>query len=71
MARRSKLEIEIDEWNAEHFVCDECGISPEELYSFGDFGNNPLKIEDNGQYCKKHFIQKEKEYDKLYPEPTK
>lgn len=56
-----------DEWK-----CCMCPKSKahkhEELWSFGTYGNNPLKVEEGrleNQYCEEHFKKKEEELDKL------
>lgn len=43
--------------------CIICGIEPEEVAMFGAYGNNPLKISDNNQYCESHFEEKDALYD--------
>ena len=45
------------------FECSVCKCEPEELCSFGEYGNNPLKISDNNEYCQKHFDEKDYLYD--------
>lgn len=37
----------------------------EELYSFGSFGNNEHKKNDNNDYCEEHFKEMEEYYDNL------
>ena len=48
------------------FECSVCKISPDELTSFSGYGNNPLKRQDNNEYCEKHFLEKERLYDECY-----
>ena len=43
--------------------CILCNAEPEEVTVFGAYGNNPLKIKDNNQYCEKHFDEKDVLYD--------
>lgn len=38
----------------------------EELWSFGPYGDNPLKKEDSEQYCEEHFLKREEELDRAY-----
>lgn len=58
---------------SEEWICCECPKSRagkhEILWSFGQYGNNPLKKEDavlGNQYCEEHFLKKEKELDEAY-----
>jgi len=56
----------------EKWECCDCPKSRatkhEELWSFGEYGNNPYKKEDyrqGNQRCEEHFIKKEKEFDQM------
>jgi hypothetical protein len=50
------------------FKCKKCNCEPEMLNSFGVFGNNPLKIDDRGEYCDACFEQVAEKYELKYPE---
>ena len=52
-----------------NFKCKKCGCEPETLTSFGKFGNNPLKIDDDNDYCDTCFQQVSIKYESKYPEP--
>jgi len=61
--------------NKEEWKCCKCpknkSKSHIELWSFGPYGNNQLKIEDsrnNNQYCEVHFAEKELEFS--FKEPS-
>ena len=48
----------------ESFKCDKCKNSNiNELWSFGNFGNNENKKKDDKRYCKDCFDKTEAEYD--------
>jgi hypothetical protein len=53
----------------EKFECCKCpkykSGSHEELHSFGNFGNNMHKIEDNNMYCEVHFLEMDEYYNNL------
>jgi len=51
------------------FKCKKCSCEPETLTSFGKFGNNPLKIEDDNDYCEACFVLVSDKYELKYPEP--
>lgn len=50
------------------YKCTKCSADKaythEELWKFGDFGNNHFMIEDKNWYCKDHFDQMEAKYNK-------
>lgn len=41
------------------FKCITCGLEHDQLWSFSGYGNNPLKIKDESDYCKMHFDKKD------------
>ena len=41
------------------FECATCKIEHNELWSFGQYGNNPLKVLDRKDYCQMHFEKAE------------
>jgi hypothetical protein len=45
-------------------MCKGARNKHEEVWIFGDFGNNPYKIKDNNEYCEKHFQEMDLKYDK-------
>lgn len=59
--------------NKEKWECCDCPKSKakkhDELWSFGNYGNNPLKKEDSllgNQRCLEHFDKKDKELDSKF-----
>jgi len=44
------------------FKCDICGKECDEIWTFSQYGNNPLKIKDENRYCKKHLEIANKEH---------
>lgn len=61
----------------EDWICCDCPKTKagkhDELWSFGNYGNNPLKKEDallNNQRCEEHFIKKEKELEEKHSNPV-
>lgn len=47
-------------------ICSKCNKDCEETYMFGAYGNNPVKIKDELQYCKICFDIKDKLHDKAH-----
>ena len=50
----------------EEHPCDICGGDHEELWSFGEFGDNEFKKRDGHWYCERHFRDKEYTYNKRH-----
>lgn len=49
----------------DNFKCDKCKDNNiNELWEFGNFGNNEHKKKDEKRYCESCFIKAEEEYDK-------
>jgi hypothetical protein len=51
--------------NDKDFKCDKCKDNEiNELWMFGNFGNNEHKKKDDKKYCIKCFLEVEEAYDK-------
>jgi len=43
----------------ETFKCHKCGKKVNEVWLFGEYGNNKINREDDGEYCEECFVQLE------------